>query len=109
MSFRIPLKAMSTNQLYTGQRFKTPAYRKYLRDLHLLLPPMEIPEGKLELKIVFGVSNARCDVDNLLKGTVDGLMAKYGFDDSRIYALMAHKVVVPKGQEYIDFAIGSAR
>ena len=109
MSCKIPIKALSVNALYRGRRFKTATYAKYQRDLQLMLPSLRVPAGKLSLRIVFGVSNPRADLDNLLKGTVDGLMAKYGFDDSRIYALMAHKVVVPKGQEYIDFAIGSAR
>ena len=109
MSYRIPLRALSANQLFTGRRFKTPAYRKYLRDLHLLLPPMKIPEGKLELKIVFGVSNARCDTDNMLKGFIDGLMARYHFDDARIFSLMAHKVITPKGGEFIEFRLDRTR
>lgn len=109
MSFKIPLKAMSVNTLYTGQRYKTPAYRKYMRDLQLLLKPMEIPEGKLRLKIVFGVSNVRSDLDNLLKGTIDGLMGTYNFDDSRIYSLWARKDIVPRGQEYIEIELDKAR
>jgi Holliday junction resolvase RusA-like endonuclease len=89
-------------------RHKTPQYRRYLRDLQLLLPPMSVPAGKLRLKAVFGISNPRADVDNLLKGFIDGLMAKYHFDDSRIFSLMAHKIVVPRQREFIEFAITAA-
>jgi Holliday junction resolvase RusA-like endonuclease len=77
--------------------------------LSLLLPSLKIPSGRLALKIVFGVSNPRCDLDNLLKGTIDGMMAKYHFDDHRIYSLWARKDIVPRGDEFIDFSIGAAR
>ena len=106
---KIPIKAMSTNVLFTGRRFKTPAYRRYLRDLQLLLKPMEIPAGPLRLTITFGVSNARSDLDNCCKAFLDGLMARYGFDDSRIFSLMAHKVIAPKGGEFIEFRLDRAR
>ena len=110
MSFKVPLKALSVNSLYRGgPRYKTAEYKRYLRDLSLLLPPLTVPTGRICLRVVFAFSSPQADLDNALKAFLDGLQARYGFNDNRIYSIWAHKVVVPKGQEYIDFAIGSAR
>ena len=106
---RIPVKPLSTNVLYRGRKYRTPQYRRYLRDLSLLLPTLQIPDGPLELKVIFGVSNVRCDTDNLLKSFIDGLMAKYHFDDSRIYSIWARKEIVGKGDEHIEFDLDRAR
>lgn len=93
------------NQAWQGRRFKTPAYKKYEAVVLDLLPPeIYIPEGQVSLYVEFGLSNRQQDIDNGLKPFVDILQKKYEFNDNRIYGLCVHKVIVPKGSEYIKFA-----
>jgi Holliday junction resolvase RusA-like endonuclease len=79
-----------------------------MRDLQLLLPPMQVPAGKLSLTIVFGISNSRSDLDNLAKGLLDGMQFRYDFDDARIFDLHMYKRIVPPGREFIDFRLDPA-
>ena len=99
------IKPLSVNACYRGRRFKTPAYKQYERDVSIQLKPMDIPGGDLELVMQVGMSNKRADLDNTAKVFIDILQKKYGFNDSRIYALIMLKKIVPKGQEYISFTI----
>jgi len=105
---KIPIKPISVNVVWAGRRFKTYAYKKYERDLLLLLPSrVQIPKGKLTVAIEWGFSSSASDLDNPIKPFLDVLQKKYGFDDKRIYSLNLTKVDVKKGQEYIKFAIHS--
>jgi Holliday junction resolvase RusA-like endonuclease len=103
---RIEIKPLSVNKVWQGKRFKTPDYKAYEQFCMLSLPrAMEIPEGKLELKMRFGLSNAAADIDNPTKPILDILQKKYGFNDSRIYRLEIEKVKTEKGAEFFEFAI----
>lgn len=104
---RVDIKALSVNQAWQGRRFKTPKYNQYQKDVLTLLRPLEIPDGDLELSLVFGHSNKASDIDNGVKPFVDILQKKYGFNDSRIYRMIIDKVIVPKGKEYIEFSVKS--
>jgi len=102
---KISIKALSVNQAWQGRRFKTEEYKAYELEFIYLLPPLKIPNGKLKLKIEFGVSSPLSDVDNMLKPTIDCLQKKYGFNDKNIYEIHARKVDVKKKEEYIHFEI----
>ncbi|MAF36152.1 hypothetical protein CL622_03485 [archaeon] len=102
---RIDIKPVTVNKAYTGRRYKTDLYKRYERDVKMLLSPFDVPEGNLELRIVFGFSNAGADIDNPVKCFTDILQKKYGFNDNRIYRLIVDKVIVAKGEEFIDFEI----
>ena len=67
---------------------------------------MAVPEGELELIIQFGFSSKLSDIDNGVKTFIDVLQKKYDFNDRRIYRLVVNKVIVKKGDEYINFKIG---
>ena len=103
----LPLKPLSTNALYNGQRTKSKLHAKYKRDLAMLLPSStEIPNNCELLAVYeFGVSNRNTDVDNLIKGLQDALQEKYGFNDNRITQIIATKTIVEKGSEFIRFDI----
>jgi len=105
---RIDIKPLSVNQAWQGKRFKTPAYKRYERDVLLMLKPMAIPDGDLAIEITYGFSNRQSDVDNPTKLIVDILQKKYGFNDSRVTRLNLIKQQVKKGYEYIDFQIRTA-
>lgn len=100
---------MTVNQAWQGKRFKTPKYKAYEQELLLRLRPMSIPaEGDLEVRYVFGLSNSLSDWDNPIKPFQDVLQKRHGFDDRRITKAVVTKVIVGKGQEYIEYEIRSA-
>ena len=105
INMRINIKPLSVNQVWQGRRFKTPIYKKYEKELIFMLPKLQIPEGKLELTIVFGFSSSASDWDNPIKPFQDILQKRYGFNDSRVYKATIIKEIVKKGQEFIEFNI----
>lgn len=99
------IKPLSVNQAWQGKRFKTPAYKKYENDILLMLRPMDIPEGNLELYLKWGFSSAGSDWDNPIKPFQDCLQKKYNFNDNRVIRAVTEKVKVKKGEEFIEFEI----
>ena len=105
---KIKLKPLSVNNAWQGRRYKTVDYRAYEFKMTQCLPDdVIIPEGLLELNVVFGVSNKGSDIDNPLKPFLDILQKKYGFNDSRIYKLVVEKKHVSKYSEFVEFEIKS--
>ena len=102
---RLDIKALSVNGAYQGRRFKTPELKQYQQDLFRILPRLKVPEGKLKVEYIFGVSSKASDGDNLIKAFQDCLSEKYGFDDRRIYSWDVKKADVKKGMEFIQFSI----
>lgn len=102
---RLSLKALSLNSAYRGRRFTTPELASYKQAVRLLSPKQVIPEGKLAVRYVFGVSSKNSDGDNLIKCLQDALAERYGFNDKLIYKWNVEKVDVKKGEEYIEFDI----
>ena len=102
---KIDIKPLSVNQCFQGRRFKTPKYKQYETELLYLLPKINVPNGLLTLKVVFGLSSKLNDIDNGLKPFIDVLQKKYNFNDRDIYKLEVEKEIVKKGKEYIDFKI----
>lgn len=101
----IHIKPLSINEAFQGRRFKTPKYKKYERDVLLLLPNLDIPKEPLKITFTFGFSNKQSDIDNPVKTIMDIMQKKWGFNDSQVYELNLKKVIVHKGKEYIDFNI----
>lgn len=100
---RINIKPLSVNRCWQGRRFKTKEYKEYEQICFLLLKPMKIPEGYLEIHYVFGVSNFAFDTDNGTKPIQDILQKKYNFNDNRIVYATIRKVKVKKGDEFVEF------
>ena len=101
----VKIKPLSVNKAWQGKRFKTPEYKQYERAVLLMLPKINIPDGELCIKIIFGFSNKGSDIDNPAKLFIDIMQKKYKFNDSSIYELHLFKMVVEKGSEFIDFEI----
>ena len=104
---KVNIKPLSVNVAWQGRRFKTDKYKAYEIELLLKLKKMEIPNGKLSLKVKFGHSNSLSDIDNSLKPFIDILQKKYSFNDRDIYHLEVLKEIVPVGKEFIKFKIES--
>lgn len=106
----IKIKPLSVNRVWQGRRFKTQEYKRYERDVLLILPKaVDIPAGDLRVIYEFGLSSKAADWDNPIKPFQDILQKKYGFSDSRIIEGIVTKKMVKKGQEYIKFEILGAR
>lgn len=99
------IKPLTVNQAWKGRRFKTQKYKDFEEELCLLLPQLDIPDGELQVKYVFGVSSKLSDWDNPIKPFQDVLQKKYGFDDRRIVKAIVEKVHTKKHEEYIKFKI----
>jgi len=102
---QVKVKPLSVNQAWQGRRYATDKYKAYQKELLWLLKPLTIPDGKLCLTIIYGLSSPLSDIDNPNKQFIDTLCKKYGFNDNRIYRLNTEKVDVKKGSEFIDFEI----
>ena len=102
---KINIKPLSVNDAWKGRRFKTDIYKDYEQQLLYTLPKIKVPEGKLKVKYIFGLSNKGADGDNCIKQFQDILSKKYGFNDNKIYKWIIEKKDVEKGKEFIEFNI----
>jgi Holliday junction resolvase RusA-like endonuclease len=90
--------------MYLGRKIKSAEYNKYEQAVLKALPKdFKIPDPPLILFIDIGVSSTLADLDNTLKPFIDCLQLKYGFNDKHIYHIIANKMTVPKGDEFIEF------
>lgn len=105
MKQKIKIKPLSVNECWRGKRFKTPKYKCYEIELLLKLEDLEVPKGKLEINIIFGFSSKNSDWDNPIKPFQDILQKKYKFNDRQVYRATIDKVIVEKGEEFIEFEI----
>ena len=98
MQIKIPIRALSVNKSSKGKHFKSPEYKKFERDVTLLLPfNKEKPlEGELFVKYTFYFLNyTNSDTDNGVKLLQDILVARgYLKDDRYIKAEYAEKIKV---------------
>jgi len=101
----VHIKPLSVNQCWQGKRFKTPKYKAYEKELLYRLSAMDIPEGKLKVSLVFGLSSKLADIDNPVKAFIDVLQKKYDFNDRDIYEMELKKIDVKKGKEFIEYDI----
>lgn len=101
----IPIKPLSVNAAWKGQRFKSKAYIKYEKNVLFLLPKIVIPEPPFKVTLIYGFSSTRSDIDNPTKMLLDIFTKKYGFDDRLIIELNIKKEKTTKGNEYTKFKI----
>ncbi len=101
----LPIKALSVNSGFKGKRYKTAEYKKYERNVLLMLPKMQVGKAPYKLFIEFGLSSRLQDLDNGIKFLQDCLVKKYDFDDRDIYELHAKKIITKKGEEFIKFKL----
>lgn len=106
ISQKLNIKPLSVNQAWQGKRFKTRTYNYYEHHVILLLKTKKLNlDGKLKIKLTFGLSSKNMDWDNPIKPFVDILQKKYNFNDNQIYSAVVEKVIAPKGKEYIEFTL----
>ena len=102
---KLDIKPMSVNKAWQGRRVKTNEYKKYIAEVLMILKPVEIPDGYLELYLKFVFSSGNSDFDNPVKCFVDCLQKKYGFNDKMIKRCTIDVVQVKKGKEFIEWNV----
>ena len=92
------LNPFSTNNLKTvfrGRIRNSPDYKDWKKAVASLLPDHFLPDNLEGFSLGFEMGVIRnFDIDNTLKGIIDCLEEKYGFNDCQIGHLIAHKTVV---------------
>ena len=102
----LKIKPLSVNDAWKGRRQKSHVYKKYERDIFMLLPnDFIVPDGDLRLNLEWGFSSAASDYDNPIKPFQDCLQKKYNFNDSKIFVGHQEKFKVKKGDEYIKWEL----
>lgn len=88
----VHIKPLSVNKVWQGRRFKTDDYKRYERDLIMLLPKGKV-SGEIEVTIELFLKNEkRTDIDNPIKPLFDILTKKGVWDDDcKIVSLHVHK------------------
>jgi hypothetical protein len=104
---KINIKALSVNKAWRGgQRYRSKDYIEYEAEIWNMLGRHDVdPSDKLMLQMEVGYSNEANDLSNSIKCFEDILAKKCGFNDKKIYRLVLDKVIVPKGEEYIDYKL----
>jgi len=102
----IEIKPLSVNRCWQGKRFKTNDYKRFEKEVLLLLPNnYKVPLGALKITLKWGFSSKLSDWDNPIKPFQDILQKKYNFDDRMVFKAIVEKEIVKKGNEYIEFNI----
>ena len=101
----LDIKPLSVNKAYRGRRFASKDLKSFKDKLAYILPKLKVPKGRLQVEYIFGVSSKGSDGDNLIKAFQDCLSEIYGFNDNQIYSWKIAKVIVKKGEEFIEFKI----
>jgi len=101
---KLNIAPLSVNRAWQGKRFKTPEYKRYERDVLLMLPKRKF-EPPFKIDITFGFSSTLSDLDNPLKPIIDIIQKKYGINDRDIWELVVRKIITKKGKEFIQFKI----
>lgn len=81
MQIKIPIRALSVNDASRGRHFKSPEYKKFERDVTLLLPFSKTSpiEGEVFIKYIFYFKNyANSDASNGIK-LIEDLLVKRGY------------------------------
>jgi len=105
----LAIKPLSVNKVWKGRRFKTDDYKAYEKEVILRLKDYNVPNGDLELSLVFGFSSRSSDFDNPVKPFVDCLQKRYLFNDKNIKKCTICVEMVKKGDEFIEFEISKLK
>ena len=104
--YSIPIKPLSANNMWYGQKRETTEYRNYKKTFISYFKGLELPDKEVRVKVVVGHSSKLFDLDNVFKPLFDSLQkAVPHFNDRYIYEILAKKKLVKKGEEYLKFKV----
>ena len=113
----LPLKPISTNKIWSGKRWMSPAAKQFKSDCRILLFSKRVElktmaataeEEELAISLRFGLARDM-DIDNCLKLVIDSLSAVLGIDDKRFRRVSAEKEKVKRGREFISLSVSAFR
>ena len=111
----LPLKPISTNKIWSGKRWMSPAAKQFKSDCRILLFSKRVElktmaaaaeEEELAIALRFGLVRDM-DIDNCLKLVIDSLSAVLGIDDKRFRRVSAEKEKVKRGREFISLSVSA--
>ena len=113
LKIHLPYKAISTNQLYSGHKNISAAYKKFKKEVGLYLlanysKPVKL-DGNLVLTMEVGFSSSLADCSNAIKGCEDSLAEHFGFNDKQIVTVHVDKFLVDRGLEYMSIKISKTK
>lgn len=113
----LPLKPISTNKIWAGKRWMSPAAKQFKSDCRILLFSKRVElkamaaaavEEELAIALRFGLVRDM-DIDNCLKLVIDSLSAVLGIDDKKFRRVSAEKEKVKRGREFISLSVSAFR
>jgi len=113
LHLKIPIKAISTNKLYSGRKVRSYVYKNYRKQVLQFLDdnystPVSLT-GNLVMELEVGFSSPLSDASNSVKGIEDCISEYYGFNDRQIVTIVIHKYIVDKGKEYTHIKLKKTR
>lgn len=110
VSIAIPYPALSTNKMYSGKKRRSGYYkafnRKVLTYLYEHFDSEEyVLKGNLALKLRVGFSSSLSDLSNAIKAIEDIVAGYFKFNDRQIVYIQLEKVLVNKGEEFMELTI----
>ena len=102
INLEIKVSPLSVNKAWQGRRFKSDAYKQFIRDVSIVLPVAKNTiKNEVEIYYTFYIKNfGNADVDNLIKTAQDQIVEKrYIIDDRKIIFLQAKKIKVKNYQD----------
>lgn len=89
-----------------GKRtFKSKEYVEYQNEIRDELLGVSWPFGddQINVSITAGLSNRGADIDNVVKPVLDTYQGIFeDFNDNKVYCILLSKMIVSKGEEYLD-------
>ena len=101
---QLRIKPLSVNKAHGGRTYKSGLYKKYEKDVPLLLPEgLQLPPGKMILLLRFYFSSASSDWDNPIKPIQDIICRHYGVNDKHVHLGIVEKLKVKRGEDRLEF------
>lgn len=101
----LPVKALSTNKLYSGRKVRSWHYKRFRKQVFKILDTYDKENlrlsGNLKLKLEVGFSSPLSDLSNAIKSVEDVIAEWIGFNDKQIVSIEMEKYLVNKGSEYM--------
>lgn len=108
----LPLKALSTNEMWQGRKQRSYGYKNFRRKTFKLLQEYQKEHGihgNMVMYLSVGFSSKAADLSNALKAIEDVLMEYFGMDDKRTVDIHLRKYYVYRGDEFIKVKITRSR
>jgi len=113
IKIKLPVKALSVNQIYGGRKRRSYQYKNYRRLVLNLLKEYDKKiynlDGNLNMTMDVGFSSPLSDLSNAIKAIEDIVAEYFSFNDRMIVEIHMRKFLVHKGDEFIQIDLKKSR